>query len=189
MEQSRILGHEMNRLLFLALIVSLPAAAGEIDPALCRDVNSADQDVVPKVMFKWLKFPHGVQLCPTYAPSGRFLWWLATIRLDMLGDHEFDDRDLHPKAPNGFGVVGYPRPRIVDATGRELGIISEAFPTPVPGRTRINLTDWKNDFPWRIAIRVVDVPPEGNYDAPSLLWDQRAQKYVQVGRSIYDNDP
>ena len=190
MEKSTILGIFKMKPFFLAVFLFAGAAwADEVDPALCRDIGFSQRTLVPPVMMGWMKFPHGVQLCPAYAADGKFLWWIATIRLDMLGDNEFEDRELHPPKSDGFGVIGYPRPRIVDATGQVIGLIPDAFPTPNPGRTHVVLENWQDGYPWQIDIKVADAPPEGGYDGPSLQWNADTHRYDQIGRSMFDDDP
>jgi hypothetical protein len=157
------------------------AQATDVDPKLCRDVDASTRSLVPVELSGWYKYPHGVQVCPVYDKHKKFLWWIATIREDLLSDQAQDDPDLHPLNPDGFTRKMTPQPYIITENGKILGRLSDLFPSDPPGHAEVFLSQWHDDFPYRIDIKVKNAAVMGDYDAPPLQWNPKTQHYDQIG--------
>jgi hypothetical protein len=171
----------MKYILALCFIFICKASATELDPKLCRDVDPTTRFLVPQVLAGWLKYPHAIELCPLYAPQGSLVWWLATIRYDLVDDKALDDPTIHQVSPDGLHISQDPCSRIMDSVGRQIGRISESFPTDAPGKTRVFLRDWRNNFPRHIDIRVTGAAVEGDYDGLSMDWNAATRSYEHRG--------
>ncbi|MDR3523379.1 MAG: hypothetical protein P4L66_04685 [Acetobacteraceae bacterium] len=75
-------------------------------------------------------------------------------------------------------------PYILDASGQEIGRLGAMFPFDPPAHTTLTLSDWHHGFPHHIDIHVENAAARGNYDAPSLQWDEKTKQYIQIGLGI-----
>ena len=172
----------MTKYIFaLCFIFIGSASATELDAKLCRDVNQSNRFLVPEVLTGWLKYLHAVQLCPLYAPNGGLVWWVASIRYDLVDYKALDDPTIHYVSADGLHISQDPCSRIIDPSGRQLGRLSDPFPTLGFGKTRVFLRDWHNNFPRHIDIRVIGDGVEGDYDGLSMDWNATTRSYEHRG--------
>ncbi|MDR3522731.1 MAG: hypothetical protein P4L66_01365 [Acetobacteraceae bacterium] len=173
---------------FLCLFMST-AHAADVDPERCRDIDQTTRHLVPKELHGWYKYRHGVQACPVFTEGKRFLWWIITIRTDLLGSDEYNDAYLHPLNPDGFTTRLTPEPYIITMRGKILGRLTDMFPADPPGHTEVFLSQWQNDFPYHIDVKVKNAAAMGDYDAPSLQWNASTGHYDKIGQGWRDLPP
>jgi len=169
--------------LFIILFISraYPSFAEDhklkLHAIFCRDIDGKSNHLVSDDYLFWMKFPHGVQVCPLYGWDGKLAWTLLTLRYDLMEDDVDNEADIYKIDPKTGASVPFPFPKILDPSGKQVGELSEAFPSSVPGRTYVTASVWHNNLPYRIDIHLVDTPPRGTYDAPSLFWNENTHRY------------
>ena len=177
------------RLLLCLLLFASTALAADVDPSLCRDTDDTTRPFVPAKRRPWYKIEHAVRACPAYGRRHEFLWWIFSIDLEAEPWEAMSDPTLHPPNPDGFTRRGWPRPYIVDRNGRELGRLSDGFPTDgEPSHIDLYFSQWVNDFPRLVTIKVFIARVNGDYLAPPLQWNTKTQYYDQISIGAYDDD-
>jgi hypothetical protein len=180
----------MIRLAACFWLIATAAWAADVDPSLCRDVDDATRALVPAELHPWYKLEHAVQACPVYGRKHRFLWWIMTVNVDFVPWEARKDPVLYPLDPGGFTRRPTPEPYIVDSNGRELGRISDAFPTGgPPSRTDLLFSQWVDGFPRHITVKVFDARVQGDYVAPPLQWNIKTKYYDLIGKDFYNMVP
>jgi len=174
--------------LCLCLIAST-ALAADVDPSLCRDIDNTTLDLVPVKIRPWYKFEHAVQACPVYSKQHRFLWWIITINIDFEPWEAQTDPVFHPLDSSGFTRHTTPNPYIIDSMGHELGRLSDAFPTGGdPSRTELYFSQWRDDYPYRITVKVFNARVQGDYVARPLQWNNQTRHYDIIGGPPRDQE-
>jgi hypothetical protein len=180
----------MIRLALCLCVFACTALAADVDPSRCRDIDDTTRHLVPAQLHPWNRFEHAVRACPAFSKRHTFLWWIITVDLEAEPEVLMSDPILHPLNPDGFTRRGWPRPYIIDRTGHELGRLSDAFPTGgEPSRTELFFSQWVDDFPRHIAIKVSNARVRGDFSAPPLQWNIRTGHYDQIGKGLFDDDP
>jgi len=179
----------MIRLAVCFWLVAAAAWAADVDPSLCRDIDDTTRALVPTALRPWYKFEHAVQACPVYDTKHRFLWWIMTINLKYEPPEADKDPIFHPLDPGGFTRRCTPDPYIIDSSNRELGRISDAFPTGGFGHTDVFLSQWVDGFPRHITVKVFNAGVSGDYVAPALQWNTKTQYYDKIGKDVCDRPP
>jgi hypothetical protein len=180
----------MIRLAICFWLLTSAAWAADVDPSLCRDVDDTTRALVPADLHVWYKVDHAVKICPAYGKKHQFLWWIITLDWEVIGWEWDDDSTLFPLYPDGISRHREPRPYIIDSKGRELGRISDAFPSVGdPSRTDLLFSQWVDGFPRHIAVKIFDARAMGDYVAPPLQWNTKTKYYDQIGKGIYDMPP
>jgi hypothetical protein len=179
----------MIRLALCFCLAASAAWAADVDPSLCRDIDDTTRALVPVELRLWYKFEHAVQACPVYGRKHRFLWWIITINLEFEPSAADDDPVLYPLDPGGFTKRCTPKPYIIDSNSRELGRISDAFPSEGFGHTDLFFSQWADGFPRRITVKVFNAGVSGDFLAPPLQWNTKTQYYDQIGKGLCDMPP
>jgi hypothetical protein len=180
----------MIRLALCFLLVTTAAWAADVDRSLCRDIDETTRALVPTELRPWFQFEHAVQACPAYDRKHRFLWWIIGIDLEFEPYEALENPVFHPLNPGGFSRRCTPNPYILDSDGRELGRISDAFPSGgFPSRTDLFFSQWVDGFPHHITVKVFNARAMGDYIAPPLQWNTRTKTYDQIGKGTCDMPP
>jgi hypothetical protein len=180
----------MIRLALGFCLLAVTALAADVDPSLCRDIDDTTRALVPIELHPWYKVPHGVKACPAYSRKHQLLWWIFGIDEDAVSEDWWHDPALYPLHPGGFTRRRSPKPYLVDSKGRELGRLSDSFPTHgAPSHTDLLFSQWIDDFPRRITIKVFNAWALGDYVAPPLQWNVTTQYYDQIGKGLFDMPP
>lgn len=121
----------------------------------------------------WQVFKPYLQLCAVMRPDGDHALALSVliVRMDWA-----DEAGLYYQMPGQSPRVT-PHPVIYDANWHVVGTLPKAFPTGVPGETRVVFTNWDNGWPHRVEIRKIDAAALGTYDVPPLVWNARKHAY------------
>lgn len=168
-----------------------------VDPTACRAVPDRLAAAAAKIVGSdWSHYRPYLCLYPVRAPAGvapLFLLALDVARADRAHALAY----VHG-VPVGADDVGgdtdpIPLPAVIDADGRLLGSLPLAFPNDPPATMAVRFSDWRGNFPHRIALRVDDptqdtaaAPP---YCPPPLIWNQAAGRYIEQPGSFHVGCP
>ena len=72
----------------------------------------------------------------------------------------------------------FPRPILVDESGRCLGRIAHLFPVDPPEELVITAGQWQRGIPRELRFKVRSPAVGGNFKLPSLLWNERTRSYA-----------
>lgn len=178
----------MIRIALCLWLITSAAFAADVDRSHCRDLDQTTLPLVPRELRPWLQFEHAVIACRVEGRQRRFLWWIITV--DVLVPPAWTDThpDFHPLVPGHFTRRCTPKPFIIDASGRELGRISDAFPTlGDPSQTELSLSQWEEGIPRRIIVKVFDAKVRDDFIGPRLQWNDETKYYDQVGKDVCDD--
>ncbi len=77
----------------------------------------------------------------------------------------------------------FPRPILVDESGRCLGRIAHLFPVDPPEQLVITAGRWQRGIPRELRFEVRSPAVGGNFKPPSLHWNERSRSYVSSSQA------
>lgn len=120
----------------------------------------------------WQAFQTHAKACPLQIRSGQKaeVWLLSVWAEDYLSAH-----------PEVKDWPSFPRPLIVDRTGRCLAVLPELFPFDEPRTLTVSYERTRGGYPRQITVRVENPAEGGSYKLPVLKWDARQKQYRAAG--------
>jgi hypothetical protein len=86
----------------------------------------------------------------------------------------------------------FPLPGLIDARRRLVGSLPVQIYSSAPQSIHISFLDWRENFPFRIAFRVIDPTvsaPFSPYCPPPLIWRPSLQNYVEAKGDFFGDCP
>ncbi|GLQ98955.1 hypothetical protein [Dyella mobilis] len=181
--------------LFLAMAATSARGSEQVsvDPKACGKVPDRLVDAAAKIVGSdWPQYRPFMCLYPVRSPKGDVPLFLLALDVDRA-DEANSATFLHGKPMDPHDTLEQidpiPMPAIMGANGALLGTLPVAFPEDPPATTAVYVSDWRDDFPHRIALRVDDPtqdtavrPP---YCPPSWIWNAAKKKFIQQAGEFY----
>ncbi len=169
----------------LAVVLSAPALAAQGDRVRLRgeDCHDASGELITSLEENWRywhQWPHFIQICPLYNPNGQVVFYLLTLRFDKFDELGVPESVLTPKLP----TERVPSPRLFDVRGLVLGQLPKNFPGDIPGEFHVTFTDWHDQFPWRIEMRIINWAVSGTRDLEPMTWNPAKYRYEEPCRRV-----
>lgn len=85
--------------------------------------------------------------------------------------------DHYKSLPADAPWENFPRPVLVDASGRCVGRLPHLFPVDPPQELVVSAGRWRHGLPQELRLKVLSPAVGGNYRLPTLRWDAKAGAY------------
>ena len=161
-------------LLLAALTVAASAWAADQPIVLTeRDCMGAPQDLVDRFARGWEGWAGFIDVYGLVSPHGRHVLDVLAPRIDLYSHN----------GPSGPTFPPGPTPAVIflDSEANVVARIKVPFPYDDPGETRMTFSDWRDDYPWRIDIRIIGWAVAGTVDFPGWVWKPGGHRYEKVG--------
>lgn len=208
--QGEFLDARMSKRAWVAVVALL--AVGSVAQAATRSVDKRQTHVdaqacgvVPArlvaaaariVGADWPRYRPFMCLYPVRAPDGNeplYLLALDVARADRA--HALAWRHGEPVSPDDVSgnIDPIPLPAVIDRDGRLIATLPRAFPNDPPATMSVIFSDWRGDFPSRIALRIddptQDVAAKPPYCPPPLVWNKAAGRFIESPGDFYVSCP
>lgn len=170
------------------------AASTTVDPNSCGAIpESLMQSSANIVGADWPVYRPFMCLYPVKSPTGStvlFLLALDTSKADAANSLVLERGQPVQGDNDGGKNDPIPPPAVIDRKGNMLAKFPDSlwFPTFDPATTSVLFSQWKNNFPYKFTLYVVDPTvssPGGPYCPPPYMWDVAAQRYIQSKGDYY----
>jgi len=139
-----------------------------LSPASCQPLSSADQAKLPAT---WQAFATAARRCELAAPGTP-----AKVALVSIFTEEY-----YRGRPANAPWEEFPKPLLLDASGRCVGVLPELYPTEEPRTLTLRHGLWRDGVPQEIRVQVANPAVGGDYALPPLRWDAAQQRYRAAG--------
>lgn len=138
----------------------------ELSDASCHPVE--DTKFASSLPATWSRYLTSTKLCPLAISSKH----PAAIYLVTIFS-----TDYYANKSNDAPWEDFPKPWLVDATGRQVGELPELFPEQSPGVMQLKYGKWIGDLPSIIKIHIFHPGVAGDIDYPALKWENNLKQY------------